>query len=174
MPPAPGNVKGQELKSETLAEGKVKYRLVHLSFGPEGKTWPRYRHFHSERRRSLSLQSSPPAARLPVPRRSHVNPMVPIRVKGQNVLMLVGSDPAKASPPRERPAAKAEELAKYFALQLGRGYAVVVFNNNDCAEDNHATQCRWELGLSQHTFLSRLPRLRLGCFSPPGPGAPHA
>jgi hypothetical protein len=36
-PPAPGNVKGQEVSSQTLAGGKVKYRLVHLTFGPDEK-----------------------------------------------------------------------------------------------------------------------------------------
>ncbi|HEY2012360.1 MAG TPA: alpha/beta hydrolase family protein, partial [Bryobacteraceae bacterium] len=33
-PPAPGNVKGKEISSEMLLDGKVKYRLVHLTFGP--------------------------------------------------------------------------------------------------------------------------------------------
>jgi len=33
-PPPPGNVKGTEVSSQTLADGKVKYRLVHLTFGP--------------------------------------------------------------------------------------------------------------------------------------------
>lgn len=33
-PPPPGNVKGKEISSEMLMDGKVKYRLVHLTFGP--------------------------------------------------------------------------------------------------------------------------------------------
>ncbi len=33
-PPPPGNVKGKEISSEMLLDGKVKYRLVHLTFGP--------------------------------------------------------------------------------------------------------------------------------------------
>jgi hypothetical protein len=37
MPPPPGNVKGTEVKSEIVMDGKVKYRLIHLTFGPEGK-----------------------------------------------------------------------------------------------------------------------------------------
>ncbi len=40
MPPPPGNVKGREMKSEIVAEGKIKYRLVHLTFGPEQKARP--------------------------------------------------------------------------------------------------------------------------------------
>jgi len=34
-PPPPGNVKGKEISSELLMDGKVKYRLVHLTFGPK-------------------------------------------------------------------------------------------------------------------------------------------
>src|ERR1035441_10023410 len=33
--PPPGNVKGKEINSEMLLDGKVKYRLVHLTFGPD-------------------------------------------------------------------------------------------------------------------------------------------
>jgi hypothetical protein len=33
-PPPPANVKGKEISSEILLNGKVKYRLVHLTFGP--------------------------------------------------------------------------------------------------------------------------------------------
>lgn len=34
-PPAPGNVRGREVKAERVLEGKAKYRLVTLSFGPQ-------------------------------------------------------------------------------------------------------------------------------------------
>ncbi len=34
-PPPPGNVKGVEVSSQMLMDGKVKYRLVHLTFGPQ-------------------------------------------------------------------------------------------------------------------------------------------
>jgi len=34
-PPAPGNVKGREVISQLLMNGQVKYRLVHLTFGPK-------------------------------------------------------------------------------------------------------------------------------------------
>lgn len=37
MPPAPGNVQGQEMHSELVLDGKVKYRLIKLSFGPDRK-----------------------------------------------------------------------------------------------------------------------------------------
>ncbi len=34
-PPPPGNVKGREVSSQLVMNGKVKYRLVHLTFGPK-------------------------------------------------------------------------------------------------------------------------------------------
>src|SRR5436190_13096958 len=37
MPPAPGNVKGKEVHSEAVLAGQGKYRLIHLTFGPEEK-----------------------------------------------------------------------------------------------------------------------------------------
>jgi hypothetical protein len=36
-PPAPGNVRGREVKTEMIRDGTVKYRLVTLSFGPKQK-----------------------------------------------------------------------------------------------------------------------------------------
>jgi hypothetical protein len=36
-PPPPGNVKGHVMLSQTILNGKVKYRLVHLTFGPAEK-----------------------------------------------------------------------------------------------------------------------------------------
>ena len=36
-PPPPGNVTGRDIKSLTLLDGTVKYRLVHLKFGPGEK-----------------------------------------------------------------------------------------------------------------------------------------
>jgi len=36
-PPPPGNVKGKEVSSQLLADGKIKYRLIHLTFGPQEK-----------------------------------------------------------------------------------------------------------------------------------------
>ena len=35
MPPPPGNVHGSEVLSSTVLEGRVRYRLVHLTFGPK-------------------------------------------------------------------------------------------------------------------------------------------
>src|SRR5262245_57012588 len=37
MPPPPGNVRGTVVTNELVLDGAVKYRLVHLTFGPEEK-----------------------------------------------------------------------------------------------------------------------------------------
>src|SRR5580658_6818545 len=34
-PPPPGNVKGKEISSQMLQDGKFEYRLIHLTFGPQ-------------------------------------------------------------------------------------------------------------------------------------------
>src|ERR1051326_523303 len=37
IPPPPGNVKGSDLTNEMVLDGTVKYRLIHLTFGPGEK-----------------------------------------------------------------------------------------------------------------------------------------
>lgn len=148
-PPAPGNVKGHEVSSQLVLGGKVKYRLVHLTFGPGD---------------SLSLDigiftpatggpvpavigpfGTPPGA-TPLPRL----PMGANQGKGQDVLTVTGPMDAAAVPavlpPGARegqaPAARgrmgaprtAEEIAATNPA-IAHGYAFVTFNNNDCGED---------------------------------------
>jgi len=148
IPPAPGNVKGKELKSETVLDGTVKYRLVHLTFGPaeklsldigiftptQGGPFP-----------TIILQGGPPPGATILPRL----PQGPNQGRGQDVLMLVGRGAAPVPPvsdtagatasttPAGRgfPAATAQSMATQRAEIFHRGYALVVFNPNDCAED---------------------------------------
>ena len=158
MPPPPGNVKGRELKSETVAEGTVKYRLVHLTFGPgeklaldigiftpaTGGPFPAI----------ISQAGSPPGATI-LPRL----PQGPNQGRGQNVLLMVGPPPTDPSataasstapviPGQENPTPSAatsrggrggpvtaESIAARNADLFRRGYALVMYNNNDCAED---------------------------------------
>jgi hypothetical protein len=47
--------------------------------------------------------------------------------------MMVGGAPA--TPPRPRPALTAEQIAKTRGDIFQRGYALVIYNDNDCAED---------------------------------------
>jgi hypothetical protein len=159
MPPAPGNVKGRELKSEIVAEGKVSYRLVRLTFGPgeklsldigifapsEGGPFPAI----------ISQAGTPPGGAI-LPRL----PQGPNQGRGQDVLLMVGPAPSNSTvtpaavpviPGQETAApttaprggrgggfggpTTAETIAARDADLFRRGYALVMYNDNDCAED---------------------------------------
>jgi len=136
MPPAPGNVKGKELKAETVLDGTVHYRLVHLTFGPgeklsldigifapaEGGPFP-----------AIILQGGTPPGGTVLPRL----PQGPNQGRGEDVLLLVGGGQAASARPAipGMTAPTAESIAKQRADVFRRGYALVVFNPNDCAED---------------------------------------
>ncbi|MGJ5819330.1 glucuronyl esterase domain-containing protein [Paludibaculum fermentans] len=135
MPPPPGNVKGQVLKSETLLEGTVNYRLVRLTFGPNAKLELNIGIFAPAAGGpfpAIILQGGTPPGAPVLPRL----PQGPNQGKGENVLLLVG--PAAGTPPAPRasaPPPTAEALAAQRADLFRRGYALVLFNPNDCAED---------------------------------------
>jgi hypothetical protein len=139
-PPPPGNVKGKEVSSQLLLNGTVKYRLVHLTFGPEeklsldigiytpatGGPFPAV----------ISPDAAPPGA-TPLPRL----PMGATQGKSQDVLLIVGDGTAAAAPPAAigggRGGSNPETLAARGAAQdyLDHGFAFVTFNYTDCGED---------------------------------------
>jgi len=143
-PPPPGNVKGREVSSQTVLNGKVKYRLVHLTFGPKetlsldigiftpagGGPFPAL----------ISPSGSPPGA-ASLPRL----PQGPTQGRGLDVLLVAGPAPASGAgdnPTTPTPAAgrgfggprSAESVAANNPA-LAHGLAFVTFNNNDCGED---------------------------------------
>lgn len=135
-PPAPGNVRGREVKSQTLADGKFTYRLVHLTFGSDerlgfdigiftpstGGPFPTV----------IAPSGTPPGA-TPLPRL----PNGPTQGKGVNVLLVVGggtNSTAAEIPGAGRGPPDTERIAVTNAA-LAHGYAYVVFNHNDCGED---------------------------------------
>ncbi len=153
-PPAPGNVKGREVKSETVLDGKVKYRLVHLTFGPEEKLALDIGVFTPAEGGpfpAIILQGGTPPGATPLPR---LGPG-PGQGRGLDVLLPVelineqagaadaarGTGNAKSggNAPPVLPGgfatATAESIAARNADVFRRGYALVVYNNNDCAED---------------------------------------
>ena len=141
MPPPPRNVKGREVYSELVLDGAVRYRLIRLTFGPNeqlgldvgvwtpisGGPFP-----------AMILQAGTPPGGTVQPRL----PQGPNQGRGENVLLLVGPVPSPATPPdaprgsrASGPPPTAASVATERADALRRGYALVQFNPNDCAED---------------------------------------
>lgn len=153
MPPPPGNVRGHEIKSQLVMNGQVRYRLVHLVFGPKSKLELNIGIFTPTDKKGpfpaiISQSGTPPGAD-PLPRL----PPGPNQGRGQDVLLLVGpastnaaGNKAKSAPvvpgqdtPRSRGGfsgpSNAEDVAARNSELLHRGYALVMFNPNDCGED---------------------------------------
>lgn len=138
MPPPPGNVTGQEISSQMVLDGKAKYRLVKLTFGPEKKLELYIGIFTPTEGKgpfpAIISQSSEPPGGPTLPRSS----AGPNQGKGEDVLLMVGipaGTPSAKNPFVDRPAPTAEQIAASRADVLNRGYALVVYNDNDCAED---------------------------------------
>jgi hypothetical protein len=141
MPPAPGNVKGREIHSELVLDGTVKYRLVRLSFGPQSQLSLDIGVFTPVKGGpfpAVILQGGTPPGGAALPRL----PQGPNQGRGENVLLLVGPVPPArgvATPAGTGRGAAApatpESVATQRADVLRRGYALVLFNPNDCAED---------------------------------------
>jgi len=151
-PPAPGNVRGRVEKTQTLAGGRVTYRLVHLTFGPEAKLALDIGIFTPAGPGPFPAVISPtgtPPGATPLPRQ----PNGPTQGRGVNVLFVVGGG---ATTPAANPAAGTAAVGGDVKLApktggrggptdperiaadnaaLARGYAYVIFNNNDCGED---------------------------------------
>ncbi len=126
-PPPPGNVKGKVIRSQDLVNGTVKYRLVHLSFGPHHQL-------------GLDIAIFTPATGGPFP--TIINPSF-FMTPGVNFtnnpavqaaaatdvvtnrlahLFTTPVDPVKA--------------ALSFSNVLDRGYAIVTYRYTQCGEDN--------------------------------------
>jgi putative nucleotidyltransferase with HDIG domain len=144
MPPPPGNVQGKEVKSETVLGGSVQYRLVHLTFGPAkrlGLDIGIFTPAGSGPFPAIILLSGTPPGANPLPRL----PQGPNQGRGEDVLLLMGSAPAaeaQASSAKSTSLpgllggpATAQTTASQNADLFRRGYSLVVFNPNDCAED---------------------------------------
>jgi hypothetical protein len=135
-PPPPGNVKGHVVLSQTVLNGKAKYRLVHLTFGPgerlsldigiftpgEGGPFVTL----------ISPSGTPPGA-IPLPRL----PQGPTQGRGLDVLLVVqggAQGGAQAGNEGDGGTRTAESIAAGNPA-LAHGFAFVTFNNNDCGED---------------------------------------
>jgi hypothetical protein len=144
-PPPPGNVKGHEVSSQLVMNNTVKYRLVHLTFGPKESLSLDIGIFTptggGPAPALISPSGSPPGA-TPLP---HLPPG-PNQGKGEDVLLMVGpaapapvtSAPPAAAPAGRGPAGGGPRTAESIAAgnqALAHGFAFVTFNNTDCGED---------------------------------------
>jgi hypothetical protein len=141
-PPPPGNTKGHEISMQMLMNGKVKYRLVHLTFGPNESLSLDIGIFTpvgvAPMPTVISPSGTPPGA-TPLPRLAQganqgtgedallvVGPKVPSQREGEAAALR---RPGGFGSPRT-----AEQIAETNQA-LAHGYAFVTFNNNDCGED---------------------------------------
>ncbi len=127
-PPPPGNVSGQDIKSGILLNGTVKYRLVHLKFGPEEN--PGF---------DIAI-FTPAKSGGPFP--TIINPSF------FNTPGVAVTNQSAVSPPSTLTNSQArlrfmfnapvtpERGAIGFSNQLARGYAIVTYRYTQCGEDN--------------------------------------
>jgi hypothetical protein len=163
-PPPPGNVKGKEISSEMLLDGKVRYRLVHLTFGPNdslGLDIGIFTPVGDAHVPTLISPSGTPPGATPLPR------LAQGANQGHNEDVLLVTGPAApgtggprgpGAPPNgagnapvagmggQMSAAAARPGGRAFgprtAAQIAQtnqaiqhGWAFVTFNNGDCGED---------------------------------------
>jgi len=141
-PPAPGNVKGKEVLSETALDGKVKYRLVHLTFGPEEKLSLDIGVFTPAQGGPfpavIMMGSAPPGSkalpRLTAPPASSGRGLSPMQIVSP---VAPSSEAAPEGPTRDifGSPITTQSVANQFTDLFARGYAVVVFCYTDCGED---------------------------------------
>jgi hypothetical protein len=163
-PPPPGNVKGTEVHSELVLDGKYKYRLMHLTFGPNSSLSLDVGIFapvdSSHVPTVISIGSTPPGA-TPLPRLAQganqgrnedvllvTGPAVPGaggfgggRAAGPGAGAAGGGAARAAGGPGgpggggfSRRPQTPESIAESNPA-IQHGYAYVVFNYTDCGED---------------------------------------
>jgi hypothetical protein len=141
-PPAPGNVKGKEVLSETALDGRVKYRLVHLAFGPDEKLSLDIGVFTPAQGGPfpavIMMGSAPPGSkalpRLTAPPATGGRGLSPMQIVSP---VAPASVAAPDGPTRDifGGLITTQSVASQYADLLARGYAVVVFCYTDCGED---------------------------------------
>jgi hypothetical protein len=130
-PPPPGNVSGEDIQSHTVLAGTVKFRLVHLSFGPKKKL-------------GFDIAIFTPAKGGPFP--TIINPsffMTPgVNFTNNPTVATNEITPPVTTNSSARPRfnftapVDPERAARGFSNQLSRGYAIVTYRYTQCGEDN--------------------------------------
>ncbi|HUA37221.1 MAG TPA: hypothetical protein VMA35_02340 [Candidatus Sulfopaludibacter sp.] len=126
-PPAPGNLRGWDLKSALLLNGTANYRLVHLKFGPESNPGFDIAIF-------IPAKSAGPFPTIINP--SFFNtPGVAVTNKPPPPSDAVTNLQQRLRWIFGAPVAP-ERAAEGFSNQLARGYALVTYRYTQCGEDN--------------------------------------
>ncbi|MGD1276096.1 MAG: alpha/beta hydrolase family protein [Tepidisphaeraceae bacterium] len=140
-PPPPGNVVGRETKTELMPGAKVKYRLVHLTFGPQeslGLDIGIYTPTQGGPFPAVIMPGRTPPGATPLPSL----PKGPGQGRSVDALLTVG--PATDGNPSTQPSSRRtrgglstmeQTMNELRDAILAHGFAYVTFNNNDCAED---------------------------------------
>jgi hypothetical protein len=146
MPPPPGNVAGRELKQKLVADGSVRYKLIHLSFGPNASLG-----FDIALFAPAHLVGRVPAIVFPSfsptpggsPLRTMVRP--PEQGRGVDALTVPLGDQAaraaeassdKAPTPTPGPdLSDPDVFARTYADVFARGYVLVTYHYEDAGED---------------------------------------
>jgi hypothetical protein len=128
-PPPPGNVTGQDIKSLTLLDKTVKYRLAHLKFGPAEKL-------------GFDIAIFTPA-KSDGPFPTIINPSffsTPGVAVTNPPIVTSTNTPTTNSSNRPRfnfgAPVDPETAARGFTNLLSRGYAIVTYRYTQCGEDN--------------------------------------
>lgn len=166
MPPAPGNIRGEVMQTQDVLGGKAKYRLVKLTFGPERKLELYIGIFTPTDSKgpfpAIISQASEPPGGPALPR----SPQGPNQGKGEDILMMVGGG---VTPPANsffnRPAPTAEQIATMRSDVLKRGYALVIYNDNDCAEDTTLRETDGSFTFRHTRFLPAYPNYDWGILA---------
>ena len=143
MPPPPGNVRGRVIRAARVLEGAVRYRLVHLSFGPRGALGFDVAIFTPAGRGPLpvivypSFTPTPGAEPLPLmarpPEQGKGGDALLVPLGDQTMRRAVAGGPAAVPPPS--PLATPDGFASASAAVLRRGYAIATYHYQDTGED---------------------------------------
>jgi hypothetical protein len=123
-PPPPGNVSGEDVQSRILLDGTVKFRLVHLKFGPGEKL-------------GFDVAIFTPAKGGPFP--TIINPsffMTPGVAVTNNPSTAASTNSSGRPRFNFNAPVTPEKAAEGFSNQLARGYAIVTYRYTQCGEDN--------------------------------------
>jgi hypothetical protein len=149
MPPAPGNVRGREIRRQAVLGGKALYRLVHLSFGPGEALGFDVAIFTPAGDGPFPMIVFPSFSPTPggTPLKMLVRP--PEQGKGGDTMIVPLGDqaaragavrasapaPAAATPPPVPPSSDPEAVAATHQGLFERGYALATYHYQDAGED---------------------------------------